>query len=93
LLKLLITIIYYQQGEYARHYTTLRTFNFVIFRYTVQGELDPKACIVSETEEVSKKTIKKNLAAMFKEKFLNPASAKSGKISKDILFLRKKLRF
>ena len=62
-------------------------------RYTVQGDFDPKSCITEVTEDCTKRTMKTNLAKMFKEKFLNPTSEKTGKVSKDLLFLRKKLRF
>lgn len=42
---------------------------------------------------VTKKDVRKSLQKLFKEKFLNPTNEKTGKASKDVIFLRKKLRF
>ncbi|ORM41806.1 60S ribosomal protein L27 [Babesia sp. Xinjiang] len=63
-------------------------------RYTVTGRLDPKL-LVSDAQMESQDTRKqarKALKAVFEEALNNPDPA-DGKISKDALFLRKKLRF
>lgn len=44
-------------------------------------------------DSASRKAAKKALANIFYEKFMNPVNEKAGKVSKDVLFLRKKLRF
>lgn len=59
----------------------------------VSSDLDTKTLVGEVTEEVTKKQVRKNLQKILREKFLNPANEKTGKVSKDILFFRKKLRF
>eukprot|EP00922_Rhytidocystis_sp_ex-Travisia-forbesii_P013248 GHVS01019827.1.p1 GENE.GHVS01019827.1~~GHVS01019827.1.p1 ORF type:complete len:148 (+),score=13.06 GHVS01019827.1:139-582(+) len=64
-------------------------------RYTVPTDFDTKSLIsdqqMSSPEE--RKTAKKVIRKTLYEKFMNPTSDKTGKISKDVVFMRKKLRF
>ncbi|CDJ39931.1 ribosomal protein L27, putative [Eimeria tenella] len=64
-------------------------------RYTVSNDFDVKALAPEASLEDSamRKSAKKALANIFYEKFMNPVNEKAGKVSKDVLFLRKKLRF
>ncbi|KAL8429517.1 hypothetical protein Efla_007157 [Eimeria flavescens] len=64
-------------------------------RYTVSNDFDIKALVPDAALEDSstRKAAKKALANVFYEKFMNPINEKAGKVSKDVLFLRKKLRF
>lgn len=64
-------------------------------RYTVSSDFDMKSLIPEAALEdsASRKAAKKALANIFYEKFMNPVNEKAGKVSKDVLFLRKKLRF
>lgn len=65
------------------------------FSYTVSNDFDVKALAPEASLEDSamRKSAKKALANIFYEKFMNPVNEKAGKVSKDVLFLRKKLRF
>lgn len=64
-------------------------------RYTVSNDLDVKALVSEESMKTpeEKKKARKALKQTFFEKFMNPMNEKLGKMSKDVLFLRKKLRF
>lgn len=63
------------------------------FRYTVSSDFDTKTLVGEVSEEVTKKQVRKNLQKVFIDKFLNVTNEKTGKTSKDVVFLRKKLRF
>lgn len=68
---------------------------FCLRRYTVSNDFDMKALVPDGAldDSASRKAAKKALANIFYEKFMNPVNEKAGKVSKDVLFLRKKLRF
>jgi large subunit ribosomal protein L27e len=71
-------------------------FNHVMAtRYTLPQEIDAKKIATEadlETKE-ARETAKKNFKQLLQEKFENPPVEKSGKASKDFLFLKNKLRF
>merc|ERR1711907_559088 len=64
-------------------------------RYVVPTDFDAKSLVTDaqmdtqETKTAARKSIKK----IFDEKFTQAPTDKSGKVSKDILYMRKKLRF
>ncbi|OEH77070.1 ribosomal protein [Cyclospora cayetanensis] len=64
-------------------------------RYTVSNDFDIKALVPEGAldNSAARKKARKDLAGIFYEKFMNPVNEKAGKVSKDVLFLRKKLRF
>ncbi|GBE61025.1 ribosomal protein [Babesia ovata] len=63
-------------------------------RYTVTGRIDPKTLVTDEQMEnhATRKEARKALKAVLEETLNNPDPT-DGKVSKDTLFLRKKLRF
>eukprot|EP00922_Rhytidocystis_sp_ex-Travisia-forbesii_P013246 GHVS01019824.1.p1 GENE.GHVS01019824.1~~GHVS01019824.1.p1 ORF type:complete len:148 (-),score=11.30 GHVS01019824.1:204-647(-) len=64
-------------------------------RYTVPNEFETKSLITDQqmSSPEERKTAKKTIRNVLYEKFMNPTSDKTGKISKDVVFMRKKLRF
>merc|ERR1711964_26061 len=64
-------------------------------RYVVPTDFDAKALVTDAAMESheSKANVRKQVKAIFDEKFTNIPTDKVGKPSKDVLFLRKKLRF
>merc|ERR1719164_390712 len=64
-------------------------------RYVVPTDFDAKSLVTdaqmetAETKAGARKSVKK----IFDEKFTQTPTNKAGKISKDILYMRKKLRF
>jgi len=64
-------------------------------RYSVPAAIDPKTLVTDAQMENEDGRIeaKKALSNMFKEKFSVPVLDKNNKQSKDIIFLRRKLRF
>ena len=68
---------------------------FYVRRYTVSNDFDLKTLIPEDALKTKddRKSARKGLNKNFFEKFMNPVNEKAGKVSKDILFLRKKLRF
>jgi large subunit ribosomal protein L27e len=64
-------------------------------RYVVPTDFDAKSLVTdaqmdtAETKQAARKSIKK----IFDEKFTQTPTDKAGKISKDILYMKKKLRF
>ncbi|XP_058515685.1 large ribosomal subunit protein eL27-like [Ochotona princeps] len=64
-------------------------------RYTVANDIDVKTLASEENMRTAeeKKKARKALKQIFFEKFMNPMNEKVGKMSKDLLFLRRKLRF
>ncbi|EPT29661.1 ribosomal protein RPL27 [Toxoplasma gondii ME49] len=64
-------------------------------RYTVSSDMDVKTMVPEDAMRTvdDRKAAKKGLKKIFYEKFTNPVNEKVGKVSKDLLFLRKKLRF
>merc|ERR1711964_879404 len=64
-------------------------------RYVVPADFDPKALISDAQMEshATKADARKQVKAIFDEKFVKIPADKAGKPSKDVLFLRKKLRF
>jgi len=71
-------------------------FNHVLpTRYLVTSELDLKS-LINESQMATpeqRKEAKKSIKAILQEKFLKSTNEKTGKASKDLMFLRKKLRF
>lgn len=72
-----------------------RIFFCGVLRYTVSSDMDVKSLVSEDAMKTAddRKTAKKALKKIFYEKFTNPMNEKVGKVSKDLLFLRKKLRF
>ena len=65
-------------------------------RYQVPAELDAKSLVTDQQMENTDGRVeaKKALSKLLKEKFENPMmDKKTGKASKDMIFIRKKLRF
>ncbi|KAH0480814.1 MAG: uncharacterized protein KVP18_002306 [Porospora cf. gigantea A] len=65
-------------------------------RYTVDKDMDVKSLIpaaVDLAKPESKKEALQHIRKVLLEKFLNPTKAKTGEVSRDIVFLRRKLRF
>merc|ERR1711964_867890 len=64
-------------------------------RYTVPTDFDAKSLVTDAQMEshTTKADARKSVKAVFDEKFVKITPDKSGKPSKDLLFLRKKLRF
>ena len=64
-------------------------------RYQAPVEIDLKTIVTDQAmDNVDSRTdAKKELKKLFQENFTNCPTEKSGKSSKDVLFLRKKLRF
>eukprot|EP00921_Rhytidocystis_pertsovi_P000488 GHVQ01000926.1.p1 GENE.GHVQ01000926.1~~GHVQ01000926.1.p1 ORF type:complete len:148 (+),score=22.41 GHVQ01000926.1:271-714(+) len=64
-------------------------------RYTVPSDFDTKSLITEQqmNNAEDRKNAKKAIRKILYEKFMNPTSDKTGKISKDLVFMRRKLRF
>lgn len=64
-------------------------------RYTLPTEIDAKTFVTDAHMETpdQRKEAKKALAKLFAEKFASPVVQKTGKVSKDLVFLKQKLRF
>eukprot|EP00405_Crypthecodinium_cohnii_P010096 CAMPEP_0206440554 /NCGR_PEP_ID=MMETSP0324_2-20121206/12813_1 /ASSEMBLY_ACC=CAM_ASM_000836 /TAXON_ID=2866 /ORGANISM="Crypthecodinium cohnii, Strain Seligo" /LENGTH=147 /DNA_ID=CAMNT_0053908263 /DNA_START=98 /DNA_END=541 /DNA_ORIENTATION=+ len=64
-------------------------------RYTVPSELQPANFVTEEQMHTSdgRSEARKYIQNLLKEKFITPPLDKSGRPSKDVAFLRKKLRF
>merc|ERR1719375_770833 len=64
-------------------------------RYMIPTEIDSKALVTDQQMENSegRKEAKKAIKKMLQEKFLEPPKDKNGKASKEVLYLKKKLRF
>ena len=71
-------------------------FNHILpTRYTLPQEIDAKKIVSDAQLETAEGKIeaKKAFKALLQDKFANPPVEKSGKASKDFLFLKNKLRF
>eukprot|EP00922_Rhytidocystis_sp_ex-Travisia-forbesii_P013244 GHVS01019822.1.p1 GENE.GHVS01019822.1~~GHVS01019822.1.p1 ORF type:complete len:148 (-),score=22.81 GHVS01019822.1:44-487(-) len=71
-------------------------FNHIMpTRYTVPNEFETKSLITDQqmSSPEEKKIAKKAIRKILYEKFMHPTNEKTGKISKDVVFMRKKLRF
>merc|ERR1719164_416918 len=64
-------------------------------RYQVPTEIDPKTLVTDHQMDSSDGRVeaKKFIKKMLQEKFQHPPADKAGRPSKDVLYLRKKLRF
>ena len=64
-------------------------------RYQIPAEIDSKALVTDQQMDTSDGRIeaKKMIKKMLQEKFKSPPADKSGKASKDLLYLKGKLRF
>merc|ERR1740117_2606055 len=64
-------------------------------RYQIPAEIDAKTIVTDQQMDTSDGRVeaKKMFKKMLQEKFKTPPSDKSGKASKDMLYLRSKLRF
>ncbi|CAE8717729.1 unnamed protein product, partial [Polarella glacialis] len=64
-------------------------------RYQVPTEIQPATMVTDQQMDTSDGRIeaKKFVKSLLQEKFLAPPADKTGKPSKDVLYLRKKLRF
>ena len=64
-------------------------------RYQIPAEIDSKALVSDQQMDTpdGRKEAKKAIKKLLQEKFTQPPPDKSGRPSKDVLFLRKKLRF
>ena len=64
-------------------------------RYQVPAEITPATLVTDQQMENSDGRVeaKKFIKALLQEKFVTPPADKSGKPSKDVLYLKKKLRF
>lgn len=64
-------------------------------RYTVPTELQPATLVTDQQMESrdGRSEALKFVKNLLQEKFTNPPADKSGRASKDVLYLRKKLRF
>mmetsp|Transcript_16196 Transcript_16196/g.48641 ORF Transcript_16196/g.48641 Transcript_16196/m.48641 type:complete len:148 (-) Transcript_16196:31-474(-) len=71
-------------------------FNHIMpTRYMVPAEISPQTMITDQQMDSADGRVeaKKLLKKTFQEKFVAPPADKNGKPSKDVLYLRKKLRF
>merc|ERR1711881_92138 len=64
-------------------------------RYQVPSEVDCKAFVTDQQMDTPDGRVeaKKNVKKIIQEKFAQPPADKSGRPSKDVLYLKKKLRF
>ena len=64
-------------------------------RYQVPNEMSPGSICTDQQMETldGRKEARKFAKSLFQEKFQNPPHDKSGRPSKDVLYMRKKLRF
>merc|ERR1711948_26309 len=64
-------------------------------RYTVPAEMGAQALVTDQQMDSPDGRIeaRKFVKKLLQEKFVNPPADKSGKPSKDLLYMRKKLRF
>mmetsp|Transcript_56450 Transcript_56450/g.132405 ORF Transcript_56450/g.132405 Transcript_56450/m.132405 type:complete len:149 (+) Transcript_56450:72-518(+) len=70
--------------------------HMMVTRYSVPSEaIDSKSIVTDQQMDTpdGKKDAKKAIKAMLEEKFQEPPLDKTGRASKDVLYLRKKLRF
>eukprot|EP01066_Platyproteum_vivax_P010512 Platyproteum_vivax@DN470_c0_g1_i1.p1 len=90
------------QAKIAKRYVVQPFIKFINYqhfmptRYTIPNEIiDPKT-LVTEQQMIqldTRKTVRKELKSIFTDKFANPPTDKTGKVSKDFMWLRTKLRF
>mmetsp|Transcript_57005 Transcript_57005/g.124700 ORF Transcript_57005/g.124700 Transcript_57005/m.124700 type:complete len:148 (-) Transcript_57005:46-489(-) len=64
-------------------------------RYTIPSEMSPATMVTDQqmTTSDGRKEARHFVQKLLQEKFITPPSDKSGRPSKDVAFLRKKLRF
>ncbi|OLP94437.1 60S ribosomal protein L27-A [Symbiodinium microadriaticum] len=64
-------------------------------RYNVPAEISPSTICTDQQMDTpdGRKEAKKFAKSLFQEKFQSPPADKSGRPSKDVLYMRKKLRF
>merc|ERR1712176_349772 len=83
-------------GTKVKPYVKYINYNHMMpTRYTVPAELGAQSLVTDQQMNNADGRVeaKKFIKKLFQEKFVNPPSDKSGKPSKDVLYLRKKLRF
>ncbi|KAF8822831.1 ribosomal protein RPL27 [Cardiosporidium cionae] len=66
--------------------------HLMVTRYSAATEVDCKN-LVTDVQMEDRAAAKKSVKTIFQERFSRPVNEKSGKVVKDLLFLRKKLRF
>lgn len=80
-----------EQRVKVRSFIKTVNFNHMMpTRYVVTSDFDFKTIL---DERAQLKEMKKKISDAFLDKFLDPINAKTNKPSKDVLFLRSKLRF
>ena len=64
-------------------------------RYQLPAEIETKSFVSDQQMDTpdGRTEAKKSIKAILQEKFENPIAEKTGKASKDVLFLKKRLRF
>merc|ERR1739845_151462 len=69
--------------------------HMMVTRYQVPVDIDSKSLVTDQQMDTPDGRIeaKKMLKKLLQEKFLQPPSDKAGRPSKDVLYLKKKLRF
>ena len=85
-----------QKRSRVKPFLKVVNFNHILpTRYTLPAEIDAKKIVSDSQMETAEGKIeaKKAFKTLLQEKLQNPPADKTGKPSKDVLFLRNKLRF
>merc|ERR1719426_498957 len=86
----------FDEGTKVKAFVKYVNYNHIMpTRYVVPTEFDAKSLVTDaqmDTQE-TKADARKKLKSIFNEKLTTSPTDKSGKVSKDVMYLRKKLRF